>query len=173
MKKTRIIVYPLFFEASHYATDPFWKRMLQDLSYGDFPWGITIKDNMFVCTIKNKDFNFSLQDLTAEQLCSTIYILFQTKLNIYSNQDCVIQKNKLDLSISMEWDDIKKKTLKNVLIENYVILMKSKYSLTIKQMKKLFCVIMTGLYFKQIKNKDISYDSKSVSITHINIFNLG
>jgi hypothetical protein len=170
MKKTKIIVHPLFFEASHYAKDAFWKRMLQDLAYNDFPWGITIKENMFICSIKNKEFNFKLDDLSAEELCANIYTLFQTKLNIYSNQDCVTQKNNLDTAITMEWDDIKKKTLKNILIENYVISMKNKYSLSNKQMKKLFCIIMIGLYFKQIKNKDITYDAKAVAITHINIF---
>lgn len=170
MRKTKIIEYPLFFEASHYATDPFWKRMLQDLSYGDFPWGIMIKDNMFICSVKGKDFNFCLDALTAESLCLEVYHLFQTKLNIYSKQDCINEKSKMDENVSMAWDDIKKKTIKNILIENYVIEMKHRHRLNNRQARKLLCIVMIGLYFKQIKSKHITYDPESISITHIDLF---
>ena len=52
--------------------------------------------------------------------------------------------------------------MKELLIELYVSRMKIKYSLSIKQARYLFSVIMLGLVFKVITNDDIYYTDGAI-----------
>jgi hypothetical protein len=76
----------------------------------------------------------------------------------------------LGCNLKVEWVDIKKKNIKNSLIENYVIEMKQKYNLTENQMKKLLSDIHLGFQFKLLTNKDVEYDIENCKITNIQGF---
>ena len=56
------------------------------------------------------------------------------------------------------WSNIRKKNIKDLLIERYVLNMKDKYLLTFKQAQELLSHIFIGLVFKVISVKDIKYN---------------
>jgi len=67
-----------------------------------------------------------------------------------------------------DWGNIRKKNIKDLLVERYVIDMKNKYSLTVKQATYLLSVIFIAIVFKVITSKDIEYyDNKIQNIDGI------
>ena len=57
------------------------------------------------------------------------------------------------------WSNIRKKNIKDLLIESYIIDMKNKHCLTIKQSRTLLSLIFIGMVFKVITVKDIVYEN--------------
>ena len=102
-------------------------------------------------------------------LYTDIYNLFAKKLGLLSSRDKL--KKKLDFNNIEEelkfnknkWTDIRKKNIKDLLIENYVIDMKNKYSLSNKQSKNLLSSIFIGMIFKVINIKDICYNDGKIN----------
>ena len=72
-----------------------------------------------------------------------------------------IQNNIKSLK-NMEWENIKKKSLKDILFQNYLIHMKETYELRDVQIKKLYNLINLGLMLKSIKNSDIIYEEGKI-----------
>jgi hypothetical protein len=64
------------------------------------------------------------------------------------------------------WANIRKKNLKDLLIERYVVDIKKKYLLSIQQAKYLLSIIFIAIVFKVITSKDIEYENGK--ITNIN-----
>ena len=157
------IIYPIFLECFEYTTDSFWENIFEDLSYGKCPYGTYINKNFLCCNYKDKEFSYKIEKKNPLQLYTDIYNLFAKKLGLLSSRDKL--KKKLDFNNIEEelkfnknkWTDIRKKNIKDLLIENYVIDMKNKYSLSNKQSKNLLSSIFIGMIFKVINIKDICY----------------
>jgi hypothetical protein len=90
--------------------------------------------------------------------------LFTTKLNIISSEE--LSNKKRDIERFQEemtdWSLIKKKTAKDVLIENWAIKMKNTHSLSLKQTKYLISIIFLALVFKVILSKDIIIKNNAI-----------
>lgn len=163
------IIYPIFLECFEYATDSFWENIFEDLSYGKCPYGTYINKNFLCCNYKDKEFSYKIEKKNPLQLYTDIYNLFAKKLGLLSSRDKL--KKKLDFNNIEEelkfnknkWTDIRKKNIKDLLIENYVIDMKNKYSLSNKQSKNLLSSIFIGMIFKVINIKDICYNDGKIN----------
>jgi hypothetical protein len=158
------IIYPIFLECIEHIDDKFWENIFEDLAYGKTPYGTYINKNFFSCNYKDKEFSYKIEKNDPEQLYNDIYSLLNTKLGLLSPRDKIKKKTDF-INIEDEikegrknWSKIRKKNIKELLIENYVIAMKNKYSLTIKQVKYLLSVIFIGMVFKIINTKDIHYN---------------
>lgn len=160
------IIYPIFIKCCPFACDSFWENIFEDLAYGKCPYGTYISKDFLCCNYKNKDFNYKIdKNLSPETLYNEIYNLFVNKLGLLSQKD-KIQKKKafVDLENSMKnsrknWSDIRKKNIKDIMIELYVSHVKSKHSLTLKQAKNLLSIIIIAMVFKVITNNDIYYEN--------------
>ena len=168
------IIYPIFLECFKYITDKFWQNIFEDLAYGKAPYGTYINKGSLTCKYKDKEFIYKFEKKDSELLYRDIYSLLTKKLGLLSHQDKL--NKKIDFqNIENEikegrklWNNIRKKSIKDLLIENYVISMKNKYLLTITQCKYLLSVIFIGMIFKVITSKDINYnDGIIVSINGI------
>lgn len=163
------IIYPIFLECFEYTTDSFWENIFEDLSYGKCPYGTYINKNFLCCNYKDKEFSYKIEKKNPLQLYTDIYNLFAKKLGLLSSRDKL--KKKLDFNNIEEelkfnknkWTDIRKKNIKDLLIENYVIDMKNKYSLSNKQSKNLLSSIFIGMIFKVINIKDICYNDGKIN----------
>ena len=158
------IVYPIFLECCELIEDTFWKNVFEDLSYGKCPYGTYISKDFLCCNYKNKEFSYKIESKNPKQLYNDIYILFIKKLGLLSHKDKIEKKINFD-NIESEikeyrksWSNIRKKNIKDLLIENYVIDMKKRYLLTIKQTRNLLSMIFIGMVFKVINVKDIDYE---------------
>jgi hypothetical protein len=159
------ILYPIFLDCCKYCPDMYWVNIFEELSYGKTPYGVFISKNFMCCNYKNKEFSYKIEQKEPEKLFNDIYNLLSTKLGLLSYQQKI--KKRLDFN-NMEdtikesrqnWYNIKKKNIKELLIEKYVIDMKNKYMLSVKQCKYLLSLIYISLIFKVIVPNDIVYNN--------------
>ena len=172
------IIYPVFLECCEFSSDTFWENIFEDLAYGKPPYGTYINKNFFCCSYKNKEFSYKIERKDPENLYNDIYNLLTNKLGILSHKEKV--RKRVDFhntesrikEFRQEWGNIRKKNIKDLLVERYVIDMKKKHSLSIKQSKYLLSVIFIAIVFKVITSKDIEYtDGKIQNINGIDFIN--
>lgn len=162
------IIYPFFLECCQFAEDTFWESIFEDLAYGDTPYGTYINKGFLCCSYKGKEFSYKLERKDSHIMYDDIYGLLTKKVGILSQKEK--QKKRLDfhkvektIKISREkWSDIRKKNIKDLLLERYVIDMRKKYSLTFKQAKYLLAVVTIAIVFKIITSKDITYENNKI-----------
>jgi hypothetical protein len=158
------ILYPIFIECSAYARDAFWKNVFEDLAYCKCPYGTYISKDFFYCNYRNKEFSYKIEKKNPKTLYDDIYDLLVRKLGLLSHQDKFQKKADFiaieeDIKNSRKvWANIRKKNIKDLLIENYAIEMKTKHSLTIATTRQLLSIIFIGMSFKIISSKDIVYE---------------
>jgi len=162
------IIYPIFFECCEFAADNFWKNIFEDLAYGKTPYGTYINKNFLCCSYKNKEFSYKIERKDSQIIYNDIYNLLANKLGILSRKEKVkklVAFHKTESRIKefrQEWSNIRKKNIKDLLVEKYVIDMKNTYGLTIKQAKYLLSVLFMAIVFKVITSKDIDYSDGKI-----------
>lgn len=162
------IVYPIFLEACQYVKDTFWKNVFEDLAYGHTPYGTYITKGFLRCNYKDKEFSYKIDTVNPEKLHTEVYNLLHEKLGLLSDKDKLKKKHdfyNLEQDTHKTWATIRKKNIKDLLIENYVVEMKQKHGLSVSQTRYLLSTIMLCLIFKVITAKDIQY--KNGQIEHI------
>jgi len=162
------IVYPIFLECCQYANDNYWENVFEDLAYGKAPYGTYISKGFLCCSYKKKDFSYKIERKNSKEIYDEVYNLLSNKLGLLSQED-KIKKHKVFIDIENSLsdgrktlNDIRKKNIKELLIELYVTKMKNKYSLTIKQSRYLLSIIYVGLVFKVLTSKDINYSNGEI-----------
>ncbi|MBT7706845.1 hypothetical protein HN747_05370, partial [archaeon] len=163
------IVYPVFLECCQYASDAYWKTTFEDLAYGQTPYGTYISKGFLCCSYKDKEFSYKIEKIPAEKLYTDVHSLLTNKLGILSTREKNTQRRAFteiekDIRESRQtWASIRKKTVKDMLVENFVVEMQSAYALTTKQAKKLLSALFVSLMFKIIGTKDIHYDGTKIT----------
>lgn len=157
------IIYPIFLECCKY-TSPFWSDIFTNLSYGKTPYGSYISQDCLCCSYKGKTFNYKIdQEKDASIVHKEITKLLSNNLGILSAKEKLEKDAKFDkfektMSEKADnWKEIKKKCIKDMLIEKYVIKMKKKYSLNKENTRKLISIIYIFTIFKIISSADIEY----------------
>ena len=157
------IIYPIFLECIEFTNDAFWKTVFEDLAYGKTPYGTYISKDFLCCGCKDKDFSYKIERKDPKKVYDEVYHLFHQRLGILSSEEKIMRKvdfNKMEENIQEDkkkWSDIKKKNIKDLLIEMYVIKMQKKHSLSMKQARYLLSIIFIAMVFKVISSKDIYY----------------
>lgn len=178
MPAKREITYPVFLEACQYTEDTYWENIFEELAYGKSPYGTYISKDFLCCSYKRKEFSYKLEKKDAKTVFEDVYNLLTSKLGLLS------QREKLDKRKAFSeyedtikdsrqtWTDIKKKNIKELLIELYVVRMKKKHSLSLKQSRHLLSIITVALCFKVLTGDDICYkDGQIASIEGIDFLN--
>jgi len=161
----REIVYPILLECCQYTDDTFWENIFDDLAYGKTPYGTYISKDFLCCSYKKKEFNYKIEKKDPKIIYEEIYNLLTKRLGLFSHREKVKRKKAfVDLEDNIKvsrknWSDIRKKNVKELLIELYVTRMKNKHSLSIKQARYLLSIILISMVFKVIKQEDIYYDN--------------
>lgn len=169
----------MFLECCKYTTDMFWESVFEDLAYGKLPYGTYISNNSLCCSYKDRNFSYSLSEKQdPKQLYEDVYNLLSKKLSLLSQKDKIRKKIEFfNLEFDNDeyrknWASIRKKNVQDLLIENYVIDMKKKYNLSLKQARYLLSKIYVGRILKVITSKDINFqDGKVVGIEGITFEN--
>jgi hypothetical protein len=156
------LLYPIFLDCCKLIDNTFWKYIFEDLAYGISPYGTYITKDFLCCNYKNKEFSYKIDNSKeSKEIYDDIKSLFVNKLGLLSQEDRTSYRNIFNNLNETEnnetWQSIKKKGIKSILIENYVISCKNKYTLTITQTKSLLSSIILGTIFKTITNDDIEY----------------
>ena len=153
----RELLYPFFINCIPLTNDRFWKSVFEDLAYGVAPYGSFINKGFIMCNYKDKEFIYKIVDKDPLEIYNDIYNIFTTKLNIISSIE--LMNKKIDLERIQDpvtdWSTIKKKNVKDNMIETWAISMKKIFNLNLKQTRYLISIIFLGLVFKAILPKDI------------------
>lgn len=169
MNEDENIEYPQFLKCISNCKDKFWENIFINLSYAKTPYGIFIKNDVIYYN-HNNSFKYLINtDIDSNKLYSDIYNLFTYKANIMSPIDKLKKKNNLLEKYSdtiKKWSDIKKKNVKDMLVELFVINSMKKNNLNLKTTKYLLNLIKNSISFKIIQSVDI--DLKDFRIKNIN-----
>lgn len=164
------IIYPFFLECCDYTPDIFWENIFTDLAYGKPPYGTYISKGFLCCTQKKKDFSYKIEKKPTKEIYDEIYSILTDKLGILSQNDKLKKRqlfNDAENNLKQDlqsWNNIRKKNIKELLIELYVTRMKEKYSLSIKQARFLLSIIFTAMIFKVITSQDIVYEDGKIKV---------
>lgn len=155
------LVYPCFLACTEYTEDDYWKNIFEDLAFGITPQGAYISKNYIISNTKNKEFVYKINtNVDSENIFLDIYNLFSEKLGIKSVQEIEEYKNSIDSNelVFMSWNSIKKKSIRDSIILNYVIQKSNEYNLSRIKSKELLNTINLGILLKFISNKHIHYE---------------
>jgi hypothetical protein len=157
------ISYPIFLECCQYTDDVFWENIFEDLAYGKPPMGTYIAKGFLCCSYKKREFSYKIEKKDPKTVHDEVYDLLTRKLELLSQREKIRKKKAFtDMETTLKesrkcWSDIRKKNMKELLIELYVVRMKNQHSLSIQQARFLINVIMLALVFKVITVDDIEY----------------
>jgi len=152
------LVYPIFLNCCQYTDDIFWEDIFADLAFGKPPFGTYLSKDFLCCSLKQKEFNYKIENKDSVTVYKEVFYLLRNRLGIFSRQEKVPK-----ISDFKKWNDIKKKNLKKLLIELFVIRMKTKHSLSITQTRNLLSTILNALVFKVITTTDIDYSNGRIN----------
>lgn len=170
MPLRRDVIYPIFLKCIDYIeNDTFWRETFEELSYGNCYQGSYINKGFICSNVKGKEFIYKFIDKEPERIYQDVTKLFKEKLNIMSRNDRKIlidefeevEKN-LKAIKNTDWSEIKKKSLRDILFQNFLINAKKTYELSDYQLKKIYNSINLGLMLKSIKNSDILYENGEI-----------
>lgn len=165
----RELVYPCFLTCLEYTEDDYWKNIFEDLSFGITPQGTYITKNYLISNVKTREFVYKINpENDSELLFWDIYTLFSEKLGLKSLNEVEEFKNSIDSSemIFNSWNSIKKKSIRDSIIMNYVNTKAEQYNFTNKKTREFLNTINLGLMLKLINTKNIHYDNGVIYDIH-------
>ena len=165
----RDVIYPIFLKCISYIEDDFWKETFEEMSYGNCYQGSYISKGFLCSNVKGKEFVYKFIDKEPAKIYNDVARLLKDKLNIMSKNDRKILINEFEEVEKLlktvkdtEWSEIKKKSYKDILFQNFLIKMKKTHELRDIQIKRLYNSINLGLMLKSIKNSDIVYKNGEI-----------
>lgn len=167
----REIHHPIFLASRDCTQNIFWRKVFENLAYRDAPRGIYFKDQTLYSVTKKKEFNYSFAEKSSEVIYNDIYDLFTRVYGLKSKSDMTKKKELFDQFTQTNstrrsedtWNRIKKKSLKENLIQDYVIECEKIYDLPKDQTQKLYFYISVGLVFKVFTAADIHMKGGAIS----------
>jgi len=162
------ILYPIFLECCQYTKDNFWENIFEDLAYGKTPHGAYISKDFLCCSHRHSDFSYKIERKDARQVYDEVYNLLTVKLGLFSQRERVKRRKAWSLleeslrDSRKDWNSIRRKNVKELLIEMYVIRMKAKHHLSLKQARYLLSTICMAMVFRGITANDIHYEEGAI-----------
>lgn len=164
------LLYPCFLTCVEYTDDEYWRNIFEDLAFGITPQGTYISKNYLISNMKNKEFVYKInRDIDSETIFFDVYTLLSEKFGLKSLAEIEEYKNSIESEMTFSsWNSIKKKSIRDSIIMNYVNAKSEEYSFSTQTSKKLLNTINLGLMLKFITIKNIDYENGV--ITHIKGF---
>lgn len=159
------LLYPCFLTCLEYIEDDYWKNIFEDLAFAITPQGTYISKNYLISNIKTKEFVYKINpEIDSETIFMDVYTLLSDKLGLKSLNEIEEYKNNLDLETTYNsWNSIKKKSIKDSIIMNYVNTKSEEHNFTTQSSKRLLNTINLGIMLKFITSKNISYENGSIN----------
>lgn len=156
------LLHPVFLNCCRFAVDIFWKTLFEDLAYGITPYGTYIANDAIHCKAPNGSTVSTFIDHNdAEKTYNDFYTILFEVMKIASPEQRIQAQNmfkmfeETSLSSRTRWVDIRKKNIKDVLIDIFVSKMKQEHELSLRSSVKLKTVIVSGLAFNTLDSSSI------------------
>jgi len=128
-----------------------WKSFFENMARGKYPPGITIHKNVIQGSQKGKEIHYKLDSKKSTQEIQ------MDLMNLFKEH---VQNNENHLSVGQghtNWTQVKRKVIRDTLLERYVLERSLSYQLTHYVAKRLLSLLIIGLMFKTISSKNIFY----------------
>lgn len=168
--KQSVVIYDIWRKAAGFTVDKFWKEILLGCSYGKFPRGAKYDESTNVLFVKDMNIPGNTRStayslpIDEYEICEYAIKIFKTKLKLYSPYDIQLKIKEYEnctaspvLDLNCEWNKLKPKSIKDILLIKYILSLKEKYSLTKKELNILLTTLHVGINMKLIISSDIEY----------------
>lgn len=155
------IEHPIFISASIYTPNAFWKSIFKELAFGRTPLGAFISKGYLCCNYKNKEFSYKIDNKAdPESAYNDVYYLLSEKLGLLSSDTKVelfnsVRDNLRKTVNVTSWSSIRKKSMKDSMVENYIVSSRVAYGLSLVQAQNVWNLINLGLCVKNLQSCDI------------------
>jgi hypothetical protein len=163
----REVLYPIFLECTEWADDdPFWESVFENLAYGKAPHGTYISRGNLCCAHRrnSSSFSYRIENKDSKLVYTEVYDLLSEKAGLVSDAERLRRMAECE-SVEREndWAAVRrKKNIKELLVEQFVIRKRKEHSLTPKQGEQLLGTINTALTLKSITQKDVHMEDGSI-----------
>lgn len=166
---TRDVVNPVFLNCCQHTVDKYWENIFREIAYGNTPYGSYVHNSTFCCKSKNGVVvSILIDENNTQKTHDDIYNAIKTNLNIQSPTERMQTIHEFDKTeeemktIRNNWSDIKKKNVKDLLVDIFTIKMSKNYNLSLQQSRYLRSIIHTGILFKAIEANDIIMENGNI-----------
>lgn len=140
----------------------YWKDIFTDLAYGISPFDYYIQNHILFSCRTNVSFN-----LEHKKNLNELYAYITHDSNISENDKNMIKITNTLVHIAQDqetgkWINVKRKSVKDLILEKHVIHNKKLYNLSLKQTKLLLTLIIICIMFKTITPSDITYSNYNI-----------
>jgi hypothetical protein len=149
MKKD--IIHPNMIKCALLCNDPTWKSIFENLAYGKCPSGIYLNKNYINCATKGKEFSYKIDARKpVQELWREISCILKDFVSVDQQSFTIGQGHTT-------WTQVKKKVIRDTLLEKYVLDKSVAFNLSMQVSRKLLSMLIIGLMFKTISSKNIEY----------------
>lgn len=171
--KEQPVIFPIFEECKTFTLDSFWRDELGKLACNRFPPGLrydAAHHNLILKLDGKKSEVHALSEDSPSDAFQTVMKILKTRYDMRSSRDLKVQKKaiaeamkKRETDLDCEFKNIKPRHLKDQLIMDYLLGLKTQYSLTAPEFKHLVSVVQLGFQFKSLSPNDVVYADGIVS----------
>jgi hypothetical protein len=163
LKKEKNVVFDEIYKCSLIEDNKEWKQLLNDMARNICPKGITVVENTTIkCNNSKKGFiSYIFSNKEPEENLKNIKDLLKNFVNIDKNiLTDFFSKVYQNTGHYLEWRKIRKKNIKEILLQNYAIEFASKNSLCSKYVYKC---LYTALFLDKTHNSnDIEFENNKI-----------
>jgi hypothetical protein len=158
-------VFPLFLQASQHATDPFWTHLFEQMAHAKYPSGIYFDptSQIIFCKLKGKEGMLSLESIASDP--TLVYqetrSFLQEKVGLHSQQEHFVQLQQFRDRLVQpheSWIQVRKKNIRDLLLEQYVVSLRTLYQLSFRQLRHLYSLLLMGVQFKKVLPHHIRFE---------------
>lgn len=164
------LLHPVFLNCCRYAVDLFWENLFEDMAYGITPYGTYIANDAIYCKAPDgSTVSTFIDHVDPEKTYNDFYDILFGVMNISSPeqriqaQDAFKAADESSVSSRVKWVDIRKKNIKDILIDVFVSKMKDEYKLSLRSSVKLKTAIVSGLAFNTLDSSDVHMEDGYIS----------
>lgn len=159
------ILYPFVLECCKDCKEPFIKTVFEEIAQGKAPSGTRITDDHMLvspfgsCNLAQPDYT-QIMSLINEVIRKGKKDLQNVLLRYYQNAE--EKKNSYT-----KWSDIRKKSVKMFLLEEYALTLQHKLGMSDNETRKFFESLLRALDLKTITTKDVVYDPNTHCVSQV------
>jgi len=168
-------LFPHFLECGEFTVDPYWRDIFEACSNNRFPRGSSYRPKEHQIIIRKKIGNkpdvssYNLSEDPKETF-QILIDLFQNELGMHNDvktsleEEAKILKEEMELQRdNLSWNQVRLKSTKDQLIEEYANELENLYSLSKKEANQLNSLINVGIRMRQILPEDIVIENRKIS----------
>ena len=136
------LIHPIFLECKEYVDNPFWKSLFEEFAYGKYPKQLYVnQQHQIQSTNRAQFFQYSFKGKSIQEMIPEIQYVIMKHTSLISNEEILVKKNEQQQykkETWNQWRDIKKNYIREMLLMEYCIQIKTDYKLTMEQILPLY-----------------------------------